>query len=206
LATLPAAAALILFPDVLVRVLFERREFTPAMTAATADALAAFAIGLPAYVLVKVFSPGYFARKDTKTPVRYAMTALGVNVVLNLILMFPLKHVGLALATSISAWLNAGLLMRGLYRRGDFAPDTRLRHRVPRILGATVLMMGACWGLLQVLAPWFGRGTASALLALALLVTGGMVAYGVSAFGLGAMTRADLALVRRRPPSSLPPA
>lgn len=205
LATLPAAAALMLFPDVLIRTLFERREFTPAMTDATAAALAAFAIGLPAYVLVKVFSPGYFARKDTKTPVRYAMTALGVNLVLNLILMFPLAHVGLALATSISAWLNAGLLMRGLYRRGDFAPDARLRRRVPRIFGATLLMMAACWGLLWVLEPMFMRGTAAGITALALLVGGGIVAYAASAFGLGAMTKADLALVRRRP-LPLPPA
>jgi putative peptidoglycan lipid II flippase len=104
------------------------------------------------------------------------------------------------MATSISAWLNAGLLMRGLYRRGDFVPDQRLKRRLPRIIVATAIMATATFGLKQALSPWLGVGHPLAFPALALLVLGGIAAYAVSAYGLGAMTRSDLALLRRRPP------
>ena len=197
-ATLPAAAALVAVPDTLIRVLFERGEFTPEMTAATANALAAFAVGLPAFVLIKVFAPAYFARKDTTTPVRIAMIALAVNLVLNLILMFPFAHVGLALATSISAWLNAGLLLRGLVRRGLLVADRRLKVRLPKIAAATVVMVIAVLFAQQVLEAYLHESLLSSSAALLAMVGVGIASYGLSAFVLGALTRGDFDLMRRR--------
>jgi len=92
--------------------------------------LLAFSFGLPAYVLNKALTPGFFARHDTKTPVKASATALVVNIVLNLALMPVLGYVGIALGTSISAWLNAGLLTIGLHRRGHLIADARLKRRL----------------------------------------------------------------------------
>ena len=111
LLTVPAAAALMIIPDGIVAVLFERGAFGAVETAATASALAAYALGLPAYVLIKVLGPGFFAREDTVTPVKIAALCVVINLGLNLLLMAPLLHVGIALATAISAWINAGLLL-----------------------------------------------------------------------------------------------
>jgi len=82
--TLPAAAALAVIPEEVVRVLYERGAFSPETTMITARALSVFAIGLPAFVMIKVFTPGYFAREDTKTPMRFAAVAVAVNVALAL--------------------------------------------------------------------------------------------------------------------------
>ena len=94
----------------MIAVLFERGAFGVAESDATAGALVAYAAGLPAFVLIKVLVPGYFARQDTRTPVRIAILCLVVNVALNLALMGPLAHVGIALATTLAGWLNVGLL------------------------------------------------------------------------------------------------
>ena len=140
LLTLPAAAAFIVLAHPLVSVLFERGAFGPIESELTALALIAYATGLPAYVMVKVLTPAYFARQDTMTPMRIAGICVVANLILNLILMWSLKHVGLALATALAAWLNTWLLARTLYRRGHFVPDSRLRRRLPRTLVATVVM------------------------------------------------------------------
>lgn len=196
--TLPAAAALVAVPETLVRVLFEGKSFTPEMTTATAWALAAFASGLPAYVLAKVLSPAYFARKDTKTPVRYAMIGLGFNIVLNVALMFPLQHVGLALATAIAAWINAVLLYRGLVARGHYRMDDRLRRRLPRMLVATALMAASAVGMVTLLDGPLRDNGALSFMALGAVVATGLVVYAGAAFALGAISVSDLRGLRRR--------
>jgi len=196
--TLPAAAALAIVPGPIISVLFERSAFDADMTAATATALSAYALGLPAYVLVKVLSPGFFARKNTSSPVRYSMVALGVNAVLNVILMFPLAHVGLALATAISAWVNAGLLYWGLEKRGFIALDARLKRRLLRTSIAVVVMGGVLWGAVQGLAPYFAGTQIEKILALVVLVAAGLGSYAVVSVMVGAVRREDLALLRRR--------
>ena len=110
LLTVPAAAALVTIPDPIVRVLFERGAFDAADAAATAGALGAFALGLPAYVLIKALTPGFFARQDTATPVKVAVVAMTVNIGVAVVLMQVLAHVGIALATACSAWINAATL------------------------------------------------------------------------------------------------
>ena len=126
--------------------LFERGAFSEEDSWQTAYALAAYAVGLPAYVLAKVFSPGYFARKDTRTPVKYAMVALVVNMALNLILMQYFAHVGLAMATAISAWLNVAMLSGGLVRRGHFSFETVVLRRLSKYLLASVGHGWSCLG------------------------------------------------------------
>lgn len=141
--TLPAAAALAALALPIVETLFERGRFSAEDTAATSAALMAFACGLPAHVLVKCLVPGFFAREDTATPVRVAAVCLVSNVVLNLALMKPMGHVGIATATAVSAWINAGLLGYILARRGHFRVDSRLLDRAPRIFAAALAMAAA---------------------------------------------------------------
>lgn len=192
LLTIPAAAALMTIPGPLVSVLFERGAFGAVETRATALALTAYAAGLPAYVLIKVLGPGFYARKDTRTPVRFAIIAVIVNVVLNLVLMVPLKHVGLALATAISAWLNVSLLAVTLARRGHLQIDPRLRRRLPRTVIAASLMAAGLWGGAAMFGPMLVAGEGPRALALAVLVVGGMAAFTVLARLLGVVDSNDL--------------
>ncbi|MEQ8667205.1 MAG: murein biosynthesis integral membrane protein MurJ [Rhodospirillales bacterium] len=193
LLTLPAAAALFIIAEPIIRVLFERGEFTPATTSATAAALAVYAIGLPAYVLVKALAPGFFAREDTKTPVVISCIALAVNLVLNLLLMGPFLHVGIAMATSASAWLNCLLLAVVLRRRGQLPLDTRLTTRLPR----TAIAVAAMCLTLVVLQPHLADGLAAPALAdrvfnLVVLVAAGLATFGVAAVVSGAARPSDL--------------
>src|SRR5215813_13837158 len=141
LLTLPAAVALALLATPILAVLFQRGAFSPADTAATAAALAAYAAGLPAFVLVKVLAPAFFARQDTVTPVKVAIAAMATNLCLTLVLMQFLAHVGIALATTVAGWVNALTLLILLVRRGHFRFDERARRNLPRI-GAAALGMG----------------------------------------------------------------
>ncbi len=175
LLTVPASVALAVIPVEIVRVLFERGAFTAADTEATAACLAAFALGLPAFVMIKVFSPAYFAREDTKTPMRYATISLIANTAGSVALFFVfrawglLPHLGIAVATALGGWLNASLLWRTLARRGEFAADARLARALPLILIASLVMGAALWFGARAFAPWFATGNA-------LLVRGGALA------------------------------
>ncbi|WP_419825964.1 murein biosynthesis integral membrane protein MurJ [Sphingomonas sp.] len=140
LLTLPATAALMVSATPILRALLQHGAFTPADTAKSAAALAAFSLGLPAYILIKVLVPGFYARADTRTPVRIALVSMLVNLVGNLTLVWPLAHVGLAISTAISAWVNAGLLYWTLRRRGLFAADARLIRSTLRLAAATGVM------------------------------------------------------------------
>jgi putative peptidoglycan lipid II flippase len=192
LLSLPAAAALMVIADPVVTVLFQRGAFGPAEAEATAAALAVYASGLPAYVLVKALAPGYFARGDTATPVKISVLCLVVNLVLNLILMGPFLHVGIAAATSVSAWLNAALLATVLRRRGFLAVDPRLRRAAPRLLLASAVMAALLVVAMDALAPWLDAGEARRITALAGLVVGGAAVYGVVALAAGAVRAADV--------------
>ncbi len=190
--TIPAAVALFVVPLPLISVLFERGAFDSAASANTAMALSAYAVGLPAYVLIKVLTPAFFARKDTKTPVKIAMFALLLNVILNLALMVPFKHVGLAAATAISAWVNVGFLYLYLKKHEYFHMDARLKSKAWRMIVAA-LVMGAfsAWLVGQI-----GGLLAGSLLlkisAILLLVLGGMAVYGVLSHVFGAMKVAEV--------------
>jgi len=178
----------------LIAVLFQRGAFDPADSAATAGALAAFATGLPAYVLIKVLAPAFFAREDTRTTVKVAAGCLAANVVLILLLIDGLGHVGIALATAGANWLNALALGTILWRRGELVPDGRLRRRLPRMLVAAAAM-GLCVALL---ASWLGGDPDP--LSLALLCATGLAVYLLAGQITGALDVRELAgeLVPRR--------
>jgi len=178
--TLPASVALFVMAEPIINVLFQRGSFGPADTIETANALAAFAVGLPSFVLIKVFSPGFFARENTRTPMWFAGIAVAVNVVVSLALFPFLAHVGIAIATAASGWVNAVLLIVTLHRSGHFAADVSLRKRLPLILLAALLMgvalVAAMWAMAPLVAsPSFAiRATT-----VSVLVGGGVLLFAV---------------------------
>ncbi|MDG2319838.1 MAG: murein biosynthesis integral membrane protein MurJ [Rhodospirillaceae bacterium] len=207
--TLPAAIGLLILANPIAAVLYERGAFTAADRQAVGAALAAFASGLPAYVLIKALVPGFFGRQDTATPVKISVFAMAVNIALNLILMGPLGHVGIAVATAVSAWLNAGLLGYVLMRRGHLVIDRRLVRRLPRmgaaVIGMGLVVWGAGEGVINVFGPLFGADGAAAAgelpraLALAGLIgLGGMVYVGLL-LASGGVALTDLKSLRWRP-------
>ncbi|TCT11965.1 putative peptidoglycan lipid II flippase [Tepidamorphus gemmatus] len=199
--TLPAACALILVATPIIRGLFERGAFDPADTRATAQALAAFALGLPAFVLGKVFQPAFFAREDTRTPMWFAGINAAANIVLSLALFPVLAHVGIALATSIAGWIHTGLLAGRLWRDGYFVADGRLKSRALRAIAATAIMAAVLLLVEWLLRPFSGSGRDLAnAMVLAALVAAGGASYALAAMLTGVLTREEFAraLGRRR--------
>ncbi|MBT5540741.1 MAG: lipid II flippase MurJ, partial [Alphaproteobacteria bacterium] len=141
LLVLPATAALMIAAVPFTRVLFERGEFSTLEAIETAKALMGYACGLPAYILVKVFSTTFFAKQDTKTPVIIAGISVLVDIVLSVYFVFytPLNHIGIALATALASWVNALLLGYMLHRQGFLAVDQKLKTFFPRIILATLV-------------------------------------------------------------------
>jgi putative peptidoglycan lipid II flippase len=185
LLTLPAATALAILALPLLEVLFQRGAFGPREASATASALIAYAIGLPAFVLVKVLAPAFFARHDTKTPVKVAIVSLTTNLLLTLVLMQFYAHVGVAIALSAAGWLQAVILMVLLAKRGDFRFDARARANLPRIAAATIGMAAVLIGLRLALTPLLTAAAPWRLAALAGLVAAGLIAFLLLILALG---------------------
>ncbi|MEO5773219.1 MAG: murein biosynthesis integral membrane protein MurJ [Sphingomicrobium sp.] len=196
--TLPAMVALVVAAEPIVRGLFQYGHFDAADTLACSWALAGFSIGLPSYVLVKVLTPGYYARQDTRTPVRFAMISVGVNIAGNLLLIPLIGYVGPPLATALSSTINVWLLYRTLRKRGHFLADAKLRRRAPRMLLAALLMGAAVFGFDRLLDPWLGGVMWERYLALTVLVGAGVAVYGVACFVTGAFALDDLKLLLKR--------
>ncbi len=206
LLTIPAATALAIIPWPIVHVLFERGAFSAADTTATAAALAIFAAGLPAFVLIKVFSPAFFAREDTKTPMKIAAISLTANTLGSAILFFVFReigwmaHLGIAVATSLGGWLNAGLLWATLVRRGQFEADQDIVVAVPKIIVASAVMGLVLWLCAYQLSPYLNAksGLLLQLLSLGLLVGLGAMVYFVTCQVTGAANlKRILASLRR---------
>ncbi len=192
LLTLPAAAALMVMAEPVIRTLFERGAFGAGETSATAAALVLYASGLPAYVLVKSLAVGFFAREDTATPIKIGFAAVLVNIVLSIALMGPFLHVGLAAASAISAWVNALTLAVVLSRRGQLQLDDRLRRRFPRALAASALMAGAVWWLAGSASAQLAAAEPTRAMALALVILFGAAIYAGAAWAFGAASPNDL--------------
>ena len=190
LLTLPASVALAIVPQPLIQVLFERGQFTQHDTQMVGVALLAFAFGLPAFVLTKVFQPGYFAREDTKTPMHFAAVSMATNVAVSLALFPMLGHIGIAIATSLSGWVNTILLWFTLRKRGHYVLDAGARRSIPRIFIASLIMGAALLVLLPYLSPLFARSQPflTQVAGLAALVTSGMVIYFFVAALIGAFS------------------
>lgn len=198
LLTVPAAMALFVLASPVITVLFERGAFGHEDAVATARALAVYALGLPAYVLVKALAPGFFAREDTKSPVIISVLAMVVNIALSLILMGPFLHVGIAMATVISAWLNAVALALVLRRRGQLQLDDRLCKRLPRTVIAALLMTGALYAGLEFVGSWLDGSLFQRIGALSILVVGGLGVFGLCAQIFGAASIRDLRALKNK--------
>jgi putative peptidoglycan lipid II flippase len=198
--TLPAALALMIMSGPIVYALFEHGAFQRTDSIATASALFAFAAGLPAFVLIKVFAPGFFAREDTTTPMRFALISVLVNFIIAVSLSRVWQHVGIAAATAIAAWVNASLLATTLSRRGHFKLDNQLRWRLPRMLASCLLMSVVLISGLFLTQDFFLEAAPQTLriLALMALVGAGVLTYFSAAQLLRAMTLGELRDMLRR--------
>lgn len=183
--TVPAGAGLFVCAYPVVLSLFGRGAFDLQSVLFSSQSLAAYAIGLPAFVTVKVLAPAFFARGDTGTPVKVGVASVACNLALNLVFMRPLGHIGPALATSLAAMGNVLGLGIILLRRGQFSPDYLFVRRSVGMIGATVVMALCLIGLERL---GFGEGWHGnhRMISLAGLIAGGMVSYGVAAQLLGA--------------------
>lgn len=146
LIAVPATVALWLLAEPILATLFQYGAFTNDDVLMASASLRAYTLGLGGFMLIKVLAPGYYARQDMKTPVKIGIIAMVSNMVLNVVFVFPLMwyfdmgHVGLALATSVSAWINAGLLYLGLRREGLSLAEILAPKFVLRMLAAVALM------------------------------------------------------------------
>ncbi len=165
----------------IVSVLFERGAFTQASVLPTALALQAFAIGLPAYMLTKALAPFFYSKGDTKTPVKIAVVGVLINALLCLSLMQFWGHIGIALATGITVWINALQYIYLLKKQGEFSLDSLFKYRFIRILGAAILMGGFLfignWSYSQIFGDWIHLNGFIPLLLLLLLIGGGAFIY-----------------------------
>lgn len=179
LLTLPAAVALIVLGEPIVRVLFERGAFSALATRQTAEALVAFSAGLPAYVLIRVLQPGFFAREDTLTPTIFAGVSVAANIVISLWLFPSMLHVGIAIATAASSWLNVVLLAATLAVRRHFALTLAQRRAQFAILVVSLVMGGALYVLARQGAAHLASGVPLWRQAgvLALLIVFGVATY-----------------------------
>ena len=179
LLSMPAATALIALAQPIVAVLFQRGAFSATDTYETAQTMIWFSAGLPAYVLIRVLQPGFFAREDTRTPTVFAGISVAINIAVSLLLFPILKHVGIAIATSVAAWANAVLLGIWLGRRGHckLPADDWRRHAL--IIVASLVMAGVRYGLSIPLAPYLSP---KAPLIVQLVALGAVCAFGAGLY------------------------
>jgi putative peptidoglycan lipid II flippase len=196
--TLPAAVALVVIALPLVEVLFQRGAFGPDDSANTAVALAAYGLGLPAFVMQKVLQPLYYAREDTRRPFRYALWSMVINAVIAFGLMPYIGFLAAALATTISSWIMVGQLWWGSRHMGDEVRlDDRMRSRGPRILIAALIMGGILWATTLALGPMLGLKHWR-FIGLALMIFIGIVGYFGTGGLIGAFRMADFKAALRR--------
>ena len=198
---LPAALALAVSAGPLVSALFQGGRFTPEDAHLTAVTLSIVVLGLPAYVLVKVLTPGFYSRQDTATPVKIACIVLVATVVLNFLLIPPFGIAGLASAIAICSWLNCLMLYVILHRRGHFRIPRWLASRVARQMIACLGMAAALYAIKLVVGDWFSASPGKRLIGVVALVGGGMAVYFPLVWILGGTDREELkALFKRRRP------
>jgi putative peptidoglycan lipid II flippase len=198
---IPAALALAASAGPLISALFEGGRFNATDASITAMTLAIIVLGLPAYVLVKVLTPGFYSRQDTATPVKTAVVVLVANIVLNFVLIPPFGIAGLASAIAICSWLNCIILYVILHRRGHFRIEGWLASRIVRQLIAGALMVVALIGIRMGFAGWFAGSVGHRMAGVLAIVGGGMMVYFPLVWFLGGTDKDELrSLLRRRRP------
>ncbi len=177
LLAVPAAVALALLAVPLVTTLFHYGAFTATDVINTRDAVIAYSIGLVGLIAVKVLAPGFYARQDIRTPVKIAVITLVFTQLLNLLLIWELRHAGLALSISLGACLNAALLLRGLRRRAIYMPQPGWGVFILKLALAVYVMGAVLWLLSGSAVSWLAAGAAERIGRMALLVFAGAGAY-----------------------------
>jgi putative peptidoglycan lipid II flippase len=198
LLTLPCAVALFFTGTAFVQVFMAGQAFTQDDAAITGMVVKALVAGLPAYVLVKVLTPNFFARKDTRTPVYTAGASLTVTVALNFLLVPLFGVVGLALAGAVGAWVNIMLLGGILARRGFFRLPPRVVGRIARITLASALMGVALAVLMQAIDPWLVGTISQKAAAITAILGLSLVTYGAGTVLLGVLDKATIQRLMRR--------
>ncbi len=182
---LPAAIALIVLSDQIILTLFGYGAITERDILMSSNSLSAYSCGLFAFIAIKVFGPGYFARQDMRTPVKFGLFAIAINLIFNLLLVVPLGHTGLALATAIAANANALMLWRGLRKTNIYLPSTSWLFFVLRGFGATCAMVGLLYYMISPLSEWMSWSLAQRFYNLFLLMFAGGAVYFLTLFAFG---------------------
>jgi putative peptidoglycan lipid II flippase len=189
----PAAVGLLMLAGPLTATIFGYGEFDARDVTMSSYALMAYSVGLVGFSLVKVLAPGYFARQDTRTPVKVGVISLGVNIGFNLAVVvpaylagFPAPHALLAFSTGMSAFVNCTLLYRGLRRSGVYAPSKRWRRLIPQVAGANIAMAACLWWAAGDWSAWPEMAALKRVLVTAACVAGGGAVYFVTLMALGA--------------------
>jgi putative peptidoglycan lipid II flippase len=197
LLSVPCVVAFLLVPDLIMRALFARGAFTAADASAAGHTLAAYALGLMPFVLIRSATATFLARGDTMTPLKAALAAAAVNIAFKVLLMGSLAQVGLALATSIGAWINLGLVMWFAVRAGFLSFEPALLRTIGKLIGAGLVLAAVLWlaqtPVAYLLSTW---PTLRDEAALAILAALGGLTYGAATFAL--FGRRWLAVLRRR--------
>jgi putative peptidoglycan lipid II flippase len=187
--TLPAALALAILAVPLVATLFHHGAFAASDVLQTRSALMAYSVGLTGLILVKILAPGFYARQDIRTPVKFALITLAATQLMNLAFIIPLQHVGLALSIGLASLLNAALLYRGLRRRAVYRPLPGWSAFLWRLAAALVVLGTVLWLGMGTQTSWLELGALERVLRLTLLVLGGVVAYFTTLLALGMRAR-----------------
>lgn len=192
LLALPAAVALFVIPETIMSTLFERGEFTAEDTATASKVLMGYAIGLPAYIAVKVFSTAYWSRQDTMSPVKISVFTTVLNIILSLILIKPFGVAGIAISTGVMGWLQLALLYRGMRHHTDLKFDERFKFVIFKIILSTLLMGAVLFLTDNYLFSGSAVGEIQKITILGAMVAIGLIVYAVSIMTTGAIKPADL--------------
>lgn len=199
---IPATIALITIPYPIISVMYERGAFSAADTDATFRTLIAYAVGLPAFLMVKIFASTFYANQDTKTPVKIAIACVLINLFFNLTLMGPMQYVGLALSTSIAGWVNALALCNCLHKRKLFIADNLFKFRIIRMLLGSFIMGAALLLSHHFLAGYFHAGLFVRITALCALITIGGGIYGLCLFTMKVLKPSQMRDYFRKTPAT----
>jgi len=193
LISIPAAIGLMLLAGPILTTIFQHGEFTPYHVVMSAKSLLAYAIGLPGFILIKVLASGYFSRQDTKTPVKVGVVAMFSNIIMNFIFIGPLAHAGLALATSLAAFINAGLLYYFLRKEQVFLPESGWLVFLVRIIFASIVMSALLVFMVPALPLWSEWDLYTRVFQLGSWITAGGMSY-FAALWLTGLRQEDMAL------------
>jgi putative peptidoglycan lipid II flippase len=177
---IPAATGLFMLAEPMLLTIFQRGEFTPQVATYASHSLTAYSFGLLSFMLVKVLAPGFYSKQDTKTPVKFGIWCMVANMVFNLILVWPYDYVGLAMATSLSAFMNAALLYIELHKRGVYVASSRTVVFIGKVILASTLMGIAIYTFNPVAMAWVDFPLLTKVIELAKLIAIGAAVFAIS--------------------------